>query len=129
MQAARLRLPLTTLQAGRLHYANDAHRVSPCRAVTSPPLNPYSFVRWTWAVGSSKFTTYTHTAPPNAEFVDCMIATGVQPLPGSFAARSRHNGGVSCLMGDGNVRFVSSTIDLHLWRALGTRDGGETVDE
>ncbi len=27
VQAARLRFPLTTLQAGRLHYANEVFRV------------------------------------------------------------------------------------------------------
>jgi hypothetical protein len=28
---------------------------------------------------------------------------------------------------DGSVRSVSKTISLGVWRALGTRDGGESV--
>ena len=34
-------------------------------------------------------------------------------------------GGVNVLVGDGSVRFVKSTIDGMVWRALGTIAGGE----
>jgi hypothetical protein len=34
---------------------------------------------------------------------------------------------VNVLLGDGSVRFVSDTIALATWRALGTMDGGEVV--
>jgi hypothetical protein len=43
--------------------------------------------------------------------------------------RSRHVGGVHCLLGDGAVRFVSENIDLNNWRALATRSGGEVQGE
>jgi prepilin-type processing-associated H-X9-DG protein len=42
------------------------------------------------------------------------------------AARSRHDGGVNAAMCDASVRFVTNEIDLRTWRALATRDGGET---
>jgi prepilin-type N-terminal cleavage/methylation domain-containing protein/prepilin-type processing-associated H-X9-DG protein len=42
------------------------------------------------------------------------------------AARSRHSGGVNVTMADGSVRFVNNNIDLAVWRAAGTRSGGET---
>jgi hypothetical protein len=30
-------------------------------------------------------------------------------------------------LADGSVRFVTNNIDLGLWRAMGTRAGGETI--
>lgn len=43
-------------------------------------------------------------------------------------ARSYHPGGVNTLMLDGSVRFTKSTIAQAVWRALGTRGGGEAVN-
>jgi prepilin-type processing-associated H-X9-DG protein len=42
------------------------------------------------------------------------------------AARSRHIGGVNAAMCDASVRFVADDVDLRTWRALATRDGGES---
>jgi prepilin-type N-terminal cleavage/methylation domain-containing protein/prepilin-type processing-associated H-X9-DG protein len=43
------------------------------------------------------------------------------------AARSRHSGGVNAAMADGSVHFFSDSVNLSLWRGLGTRAGGEVV--
>jgi prepilin-type N-terminal cleavage/methylation domain-containing protein/prepilin-type processing-associated H-X9-DG protein len=40
-------------------------------------------------------------------------------------ARSKHSGGVNATMVDGSVNFFSDQVDLAVWRALGTRAGGE----
>ena len=45
------------------------------------------------------------------------------------AARSRHSGGVNASMCDGSIRFVSNSISLRLWQALGTMDGAEVTKE
>jgi len=42
---------------------------------------------------------------------------------------SPHTGGVNVAMGDGSVRFVSQSIDLSTWRAMGTQTGGEAVSD
>ncbi|HTN04910.1 MAG TPA: DUF1559 domain-containing protein [Planctomycetaceae bacterium] len=42
-------------------------------------------------------------------------------------ASSLHAGGVNVLVADGSVRFVADGIDLGVWRALGTRNGNESV--
>jgi len=48
----------------------------------------------------------------------------------AITSRSYHSGGiVNVLMMDGSVRAVSRSIDLAIWRALGTRAGGEVVGE
>lgn len=44
-------------------------------------------------------------------------------------ARSLHTGGVQVAMADGSARFISNTINLLTWRALGTRAGGEVLGE
>lgn len=43
-------------------------------------------------------------------------------------ARAYHNGGVNVAMADAAVKFVSDDVDLVVWRAMGTADGGEIVD-
>lgn len=43
------------------------------------------------------------------------------------AARSFHPSGVNVSLADGATLFVSNNIDLAVWRAMGSRDGGETV--
>jgi prepilin-type N-terminal cleavage/methylation domain-containing protein len=43
------------------------------------------------------------------------------------AARSHHFGGVNAALADGSIRFFTDSIDLHVWRAMGTRANGEVV--
>jgi prepilin-type N-terminal cleavage/methylation domain-containing protein/prepilin-type processing-associated H-X9-DG protein len=47
--------------------------------------------------------------------------------PQRAAARSRHTGGVNASMSDGSVRFVSNSIALNTWMAMGSMAGGEVV--
>ncbi|QDT55771.1 putative major pilin subunit [Caulifigura coniformis] len=47
----------------------------------------------------------------------------------AVASRSFHSGGVSVLLCDGSVRFVSDNIDRNTWHALLSRSGGEVVGE
>lgn len=85
---------------------------------------------WPWAAYSGSM--YNHMAQPNWKGSDCGILSAISDTPGEAAiisARSRHIGGVHCMMADGSVRFASENVDLLVWRALGTRDVGETVGE
>ena len=56
-------------------------------------------------------------------------SAGLTNLDHTAAARSRHQGGVYVLLGDGAVRFVSESIDLGLWRGLATVAGREVVGQ
>jgi len=47
----------------------------------------------------------------------------------TYAARSRHPGGVHAVMCDGSGRFFSDNIALGVWRALGTTRGGEALPQ
>ena len=42
-------------------------------------------------------------------------------------SRSLHPGGVNVLMCDGSSHLVLDDVDLDIWKAMSTRDGGETI--
>jgi prepilin-type N-terminal cleavage/methylation domain-containing protein/prepilin-type processing-associated H-X9-DG protein len=44
-----------------------------------------------------------------------------------YAFTSNHSGGVQFAMGDGSVHFIGNDIALSVFRALGTRNGGEVT--
>lgn len=83
-----------------------------------------------WHEAGYTSTMYNHSAPPNWEGVDCGVGSSLPDVPGEHAvvtARSDHAVGVNVLLGDGSVIFAGNSMDLAIWRALGTRDGGETL--
>ena len=110
---------------------------SPGSGFTAPPgHNPdlaaaaASVTRWSgfrggaWIWGREHTTTFNTYAPPNADVPD-VTKNGF----GWFAARSTHADGVHVALGDASVRFISASIDLEVWRALGTHRGGEVLGE
>ena len=48
-------------------------------------------------------------------------------MPPTLAFRSRHPGGVQMAFCDGSVKFIKNTINLFVWRGLGTSQGGEVI--
>jgi prepilin-type N-terminal cleavage/methylation domain-containing protein len=58
---------------------------------------------------------------------------GVADRPGIdgqfFAARSKHSGGVNTSCCDGSVHFVGDSIDINVWRAFCSAEGGESIAE
>ena len=67
---------------------------------------------------------YSHTLTPNSRFSDCGSSNFVQS---HSAARSYHPGGVNMAQCDGSVRFVKDTVNADIWRAVGSRQGGEVI--
>ena len=65
-------------------------------------------------------------APNDLTFEEACVALSEEAgrRPSSW-----HTGGVHVLMADGNVRFVNSAINPDIWKALLTRNGGETVPD
>ena len=77
----------------------------------------------TWLEGNMNWTRYNHLLTPGRQSCKGYLSwNGI-----GMTANSKHSGGVNLLLGDGAVRFVSQTIELDVWRAVGTISGGEPV--
>lgn len=97
----------------------------------NPPLNDSecgTATVWRGARGASWIqpdlasTGFNTFQTPNSQKPDCFAHGN-----GWYGARGFFPGGVSACLADGSVRFVSNSISLESWRALGSRAGGEVV--
>jgi prepilin-type N-terminal cleavage/methylation domain-containing protein/prepilin-type processing-associated H-X9-DG protein len=78
-----------------------------------------------WLDCNPSFTLYNHTMTPGEN--SCL--NGGLVREGAFTARSFHPGLANTLFCDGHVQSVSYSIDLKLWQAISSRQGGEVVNE
>ncbi len=106
--------------------------------------------RGAWVAAPMGCTSYTAKFGPNSNGTDKvpMCLQGFPGFPGFgipetdprrcsqgrdgnvwSSARSKHNGGVNVVMGDGATRFVVDDIDLTIWQAMSTRAGREVQTE
>lgn len=83
----------------------------------------------TWITGSWAETLYDHGVPINSP--GCLRDTSAfkRGMLGSCSAGSQHPHGAHVGFADGHVRFVQGTISLPIWRAIGSRNGGEIVPD
>jgi prepilin-type N-terminal cleavage/methylation domain-containing protein/prepilin-type processing-associated H-X9-DG protein len=137
--------------------SSDTYKIyTPATTYLSPPASSFNFSatgRWDrqavsgsggdpvgsgptytdgWPVGMYMATMYNHVAPPNFQGYDCGITSALPDTPTEHAmvsARSYHTGIVNVCFGDGHVATISDNIDLNTWRALGTRNGAESVSD
>src|SRR5262249_28512784 len=87
--------------------------------ITNPANQFPIFMGAPWGHGQH---CYQHILPPNSRSCGWLPS-----LRAAMSASSRHTGGVNVLYGDGGVRFASNSVGLAVWRAIGSRDGGEVV--
>jgi len=94
-----------------------------------------------WGDGRGAQTGFTTTFSPNTQvpytysgqqydidFTNMSEGTNATiPTFASITARSYHAGSVNVSYMDGSVHTLPDLIDLHIWQALSTRSGGETV--
>jgi prepilin-type N-terminal cleavage/methylation domain-containing protein/prepilin-type processing-associated H-X9-DG protein len=78
-----------------------------------------------WQHADASIATCTY--PPN--FLNPATGQPYAPTDWSngYGFHSWHTGGVNFAMSDGSVRMIENAIDLNLFRALGTRNGGEAA--
>ena len=101
--------------------------------------NPTSFTHVEWVDGKVHETGVTTVFTPNTKVtyntsgvtydVDVVLATesNAGDTYAAVTSRSYHTSGVNVLLMDGSVHFISSGIQLEIWRAFGTRAGGEVA--
>lgn len=98
--------------------------------LTNPTLGGFGILGMWWHMGGGGRSRYNHQLPPMSK--SCFI-TGTQhpggDLYSAISAGSRHNGGVNLLFCDGSVHFISSDVDVGVWRAFASRNGGELIDQ
>src|SRR3569623_1552604 len=113
-------------------FAPGTHPTSPddamlqCRSldITNLAYQGWSNSGAPWLAGTpDDFAGYQHVAPPGDR--SCHFPPGASSRP----PNSFHPGGVNLLRCDGSVAFIPQGINLDVWRALGSRAGGEAMNE
>jgi prepilin-type N-terminal cleavage/methylation domain-containing protein/prepilin-type processing-associated H-X9-DG protein len=97
--------------------------VSTCTASTTP-LWDFKGEYWTLQ-DSGRGGPYYHVMAPNQSA--CAITAAFGNVDSFIGSSSSHPGGANVLILDGSVRFISSSVGLAAWNALGTRSGGEVI--
>ena len=114
---------------------SDASYASICLSLPSTTTQFQATKGVRWHYGAPGHTMYNHRRTPNDPQPDCR---GGLPhsdksdpnwsnLSLNVTARSLHAGGVNSLMADGHVQFIKNTINVIVWQALGSRNGGEVI--
>jgi prepilin-type N-terminal cleavage/methylation domain-containing protein/prepilin-type processing-associated H-X9-DG protein len=103
--------------------------------------------RGMWGIHYIGSHSYTHFNSPNTSAGDALstsnydrcVETPTMPCDPAdasavfttshSAARSNHTGGVNAVFGDAHVSFIQDDIDVTVWRALASIDGGEAFGE
>jgi prepilin-type N-terminal cleavage/methylation domain-containing protein len=146
----------TTLAAaeGKAYQPNMWDTGKPSTLGVAPPANVAAVASYfggtfdsnghtEWVEGDVHETGFTTTLTPNTKVafdsggrtfdVDVTSSRDGEsttlPTYAAITSRSFHPNIVNASMMDGSVRVVANTIDLVIWRAMGTRNGGETVGE
>jgi prepilin-type processing-associated H-X9-DG protein len=106
------------------------------QGVSTPTINDVLGATWYGPPGG--FETYygPNTGSPDlVQFQSYCNDLPQQGLPcqlsayNLYSARGKHAGGVNAMLCDGSVRFFSNNIAIQTWRALGTSQGGEVIDQ
>lgn len=76
-----------------------------------------------WQAGHGA-SLYNHIISPNGP--SCIGLNG-SVVAGAYTPASDHPAGVQVVFADGHSQTITSTIDLNIWRAIGSRADGEVI--
>lgn len=119
------------LRDPKADYYVPSPGVSSCSSI-----NASSAARWTadnewsgerWGDGGMFYTRYQHISPPNQP--SCNFGRDDYHGLVEVNASSRHPGGVNVLFVDGSARFIKQSVSVATWRAMGTINGFEVIDQ
>jgi prepilin-type processing-associated H-X9-DG protein len=125
----------TNVQSGAISAAPglyDGRLVSGCAGGTVATRIYYVGLQY-YRGGINHQSFYTHTLPINWNRNTGNTATQKYTCGDStfrrahIAASSYHTGGVNVCMADGSCRFVRDSMDFTVWQNVGTRSGGEVI--
>jgi prepilin-type N-terminal cleavage/methylation domain-containing protein/prepilin-type processing-associated H-X9-DG protein len=74
--------------------------------------------------GAGAVVRFADTAPYN---LNAKAGTAGTLSPTDMTFGSMHTGGANFLLGDGSVRFVNDGVDAQVYKAYGSRNGGEAL--
>ncbi|NOY42219.1 MAG: DUF1559 domain-containing protein [Planctomycetes bacterium] len=80
---------------------------------------------WLFAARNQEWTFTTRIAPNDP--LTSNQEPEVYSMLGYFAARSNHPGGVHVTFLDGSTHFIGDSVDILVWRAMGSQSGEEVV--
>lgn len=91
---------------------------------------PYKGLSWMYSDSWEKHV-YAHLFPPNTVNIASYSTDTFRchEGDGGITASSDHIGGVHVALMDGSIRFVTNSVDLKTWWALGTKAQGEVIGE
>lgn len=79
-----------------------------------------------WSMGEDCCTLYNHVSPPNTLMCAGMgFPGGMVNMSMDSPPTSGHTGGVNVGFCDGSVHFITNSVSLVTWWALGTRNVGD----
>ncbi len=107
---------------GAPYTADDS--LAECARLSLAETTAYGLAGASWFIAGVNHTGYNHVSSPNSVIPDCLLPHSLPP-PGIVTARSNHPGGVHVGFADGSVHWINNSIHREIWRALGTRAGGE----
>ena len=83
-----------------------------------------------WYEGRWARSLYDHGIGINDPFCQRKLSAGLLPIRiASCPAGSNHPKGAHVAFADGHVSFIRQEISLPIWRALGSRNGGEAISD